>query len=85
MYCNVFTVIISTFDQVVKFTRGCRDHMVFGFTTTHAISAYHHYSCEFESGSLQGVLYTTLCDKVCQWLTAGGQWFSPGTLYNFMW
>jgi len=66
MYCNVFTVIISTFDQVVKFTSGCRDHMVFGFTTTHAISAYHHYSCEFESGSLQGVLYTTLCDKVCQ-------------------
>ena len=26
----------------------------------------------------QGVLDTTLCDKVCQWLAAG-QWFSPGT------
>ena len=25
-----------------------------------------------------GVLDTTLCDKVCQWLAAG-QWFSPGT------
>ena len=25
-----------------------RDHMVVGFTTTCAISAYHHYSCEFE-------------------------------------
>ena len=25
-----------------------------------------------------GVLETTLCDKVCQWLTAG-QWFSLGT------
>ena len=24
------------------------------------------------------VLDTTLCDKVCQWLTAG-RWFSPGT------
>ena len=24
------------------------------------------------------VFYTTLCDKVCQWLTAG-RWFSPGT------
>jgi hypothetical protein len=24
------------------------------------------------------VLYTTLCDKVCQWL-ATGQWFSPDT------
>ena len=28
-----------------------RDHMVFGFTTTYAISAYHHYRCEFESRS----------------------------------
>ena len=26
----------------------------------------------------QGVLDTTLCDKVCQWLAAG-LWFSPGT------
>ena len=26
----------------------------------------------------QGVLDTTLCDKVCQWLAAG-QWFSLGT------
>jgi hypothetical protein len=24
------------------------------------------------------VLDTTLCDKICQWLTAG-RWFSPGT------
>jgi hypothetical protein len=24
-----------------------------------------------------GVLDTTLCDKVCQWLVTG-QWFSPG-------
>jgi hypothetical protein len=28
--------------------------------------------------SHNGVLYTTLCDKVCQWL-ATGRWFSPGT------
>ena len=35
------------------------------------------YSCEFEPRSWQGVLHTTLCDKVCQWL-ATGQWFSPG-------
>jgi hypothetical protein len=28
---------------------------------------------------VRGVLDTTLCDKVCQWLSAGG-WFSPGTL-----
>jgi len=42
------------------------------------ISAYHHLSCEFESRSWQGVLDTTLCDKVYQWL-ATGRWFSPGT------
>jgi hypothetical protein len=28
--------------------------------------------------SWRGVLDTTLCDKVCQWL-ATGWWFSPGT------
>ena len=29
----------------------------------------------------RGVLDTTLCDKVCQWL-AGGRWFSLGTLFS---
>jgi len=52
--------------------------MVVGFSTTCAISAYHHWSCEFESRSWRGVLDTTLSDKVYQWL-ATGQWFSPGT------
>ena len=40
--------------------------MVVGFTTTYAISAYHHWSCRFEPRSWQGVLNTTLYDKVCQ-------------------
>ena len=37
--------------------RGSRglDCIVVGFTTTYAINAYHHYSCEFESRSGQGV------------------------------
>ena len=30
----------------------------------------------------RGVLDTTLCDKVCQWFTAGW-WFSPGILVSF--
>jgi hypothetical protein len=47
--------------------------MVVGFTTTCAINC-----CEFEHCSWQGVLNTTLCDQVCQWL-ATGQWFSLGT------
>jgi len=41
---------------------GCRCHdcMVIGFTTTSAISAYHHQRCEFKSCSWLGVLDTTL-------------------------
>ena len=36
-----------------------RDRMVVGFTTTCAISAYHHHSCEFELRSWQDVFETT--------------------------
>jgi len=32
-----------------------RDRIVVGFTTTYAISAYHHWCCEFESRSGRGV------------------------------
>ena len=53
-------------------------HFVVGFTTVFAISAYHHWCCEFKCCSLQGVHDTTLCDKVCQWLAIHvGRWFSP--------
>jgi hypothetical protein len=55
-----------------------RDGMVVKFTTTCVISAYHQQSCDFESHSWRGVLDTTLCDKVCQWLPAG-RWLSQGT------
>jgi hypothetical protein len=34
--------------------------------------------CEYESRSWRGLLDTTLCNKVCQWL-AICMWFSPGT------
>ena len=58
----------TSFKYPFKQVRGChhRDHMVVGFTSTCAISAYHHYSCEMESRSWQGVFDTILCDKVCQ-------------------
>ena len=56
--------------------------MVVGFTTTYAISAYHHYSCEFESHPRWGV-FDTSCDKVCQ-LLAAGWWVSPGTRVSFI-
>ena len=34
-----------------------RDRVVVGFTTTYAISAYHHYCCEFKScsGKVQSI------------------------------
>ena len=37
-----------------------RDRMIFGFTATCAISAYHHLSCALESRWWRGVLDTTL-------------------------
>ena len=51
--------------------RGChgRDPMVVGFITT--------YPNQFR----QGVLNTTLCDRVCQWL-ATSRWFSADTLVS---
>jgi hypothetical protein len=58
------------------------EFMVVGFQATYAISAYHQWSCEFEPRSWRGVLDTTLCDKVCQWL-ATGQWFSLGSPVSF--
>ena len=57
---------------------GC-DSMVDRFPTTYVISAYCHESFDFEFHSWRGVLDTTICDKVYQWLAAD-QWFSPGTL-----
>ena len=53
-------------DIICRWGCGGHDHIVVGFTSPCAISAYHHISCEFEPCSLQGVLDTTLCDKVCQ-------------------
>ena len=48
-----------------------RNRMVVGFAITCAISAYHHNNCEFEPGLWRGVLYTALCDQVCQSLATG--------------
>jgi len=51
---------------VYWYIRRGRDRMVVAFTTTCVISAYHHYSCEFEPCSWRGLLDKTLCDKVRQ-------------------
>jgi hypothetical protein len=42
-----------------------------GFTTTCSIKVVSSRLC-------QGVLYTSLCDKVCQWVSTG-RWFTPDT------
>ena len=67
--CKMFTKMYA-----LQIIRGCRRraHFVVGFKITCAVSAFHHYSCEFEPCSWRGVLDTTLCDKICQW-------FYPGT------
>jgi hypothetical protein len=51
------------FHATPGYASGSVDAQVVGFTTTHAISAYHH--------SCQGVLDISLCDKVCQRLATG--------------
>ena len=45
--------------------------------TTYAISDYHR-TLRVQTPLRRGVLETTLCDKVCQWLAAD-LWFSLGT------
>jgi hypothetical protein len=59
------------------YERGRRGHdrMVIGFTTTYAISAYHHWRYEFKSRSGE---VCSIQHYVCQWLAAG-LWFSLGT------
>jgi hypothetical protein len=50
-----------------------RDRMIVGFTTTYAISSYHHCCCEFWSRSGGGVQHYLI---VCQWFVTG-RGFSP--------
>ena len=76
LVCTGYVCLADSISRIV--VGGRRDRMVVGFTTTCEINAYHHWSCEFEPHSWQGVLDATLCDKICQWLVTG-QWFSPVT------
>ena len=48
-----------------------RDIMVVGFTTTYAISTYHHWCCEFESRSRRGVQHYVI-KLVSDLLQVGG-------------
>jgi len=53
MYIYTLLIILDL-ETDTRGRRG-RDRMVVGFTTTYAISAYHHWCCEFESRSGRGL------------------------------
>ena len=78
LLCNyiVYITLQILKELIIERERGrCgRDRMVVGFTTTYAISAYHHWCCEFESRSGRGVQHYVI--KFVSDLT--GRWFSPG-------
>ena len=72
-YVNIYSKVLNSIYSLPHLQifnesgdRHGRDRMIVVFTTTYAISTYHHLSCEFESRSWQGTLDTTFCDKVCQ-------------------
>ena len=67
---------IGNWNQLLTLTTVPKISNYHTITTTTTISVYHHWNCEFEPRSWRGVLDTTLCDKVRQWLVTG-QWFSP--------
>ena len=54
---------LPTFNKLARL--GCV-RMVVAFTTTCAISDYHHYWWVFEHCSRRDILGNTLCDKGCQ-------------------
>jgi hypothetical protein len=55
--CLLLKVVFNTITLTPVYPKGQlgvrhgRDRMVVGFTTTYAIHAYHHWSCEYESHS----------------------------------
>jgi hypothetical protein len=61
--------------------RHCCDHNIAGFITTYAISCLWPLTLWGRIQLRRGVLDTTLCEKVCQWL-ATGRWFSAGPPFS---
>ena len=53
-FCNGFFELFPCFLILMR-DRRRHDRMVVGVTTTYAISAFHHWCCEFESRSGRGV------------------------------
>ena len=76
-YTSTLVVHIYKVTHRFKYNIGRCSHdcMVLGFITKKAISAYHHWNCEFESRSWRDVLDTTLCDNVVSDLRQVGGFF----------
>ena len=84
MFLNVLDYIVSILTmnsrQFFLWSRRGRDRMVLGFTITYVISAYHHWSCEFESRSGWGVQhYVIKFDSDLRQVDG----FSPGTPVSY--
>ena len=60
-----------------KFLRSCA-FCVTNYFLLRRVPSWSWSHCEIETWSWRGVLDTTLCNKVCQWLATGRR-FSPGT------
>jgi hypothetical protein len=70
---------VTSYHNHLRGRRG-HDHMVVGFTTTYAISAYHHWCCEFESRSGQSVQHYVIKFVRDLWQVSGFLrvlWFPP--------
>jgi hypothetical protein len=86
------SLISSSMHCFIYLTNRSRGHrcMVIGLATVFVITAfvitaYHYWSSEFKFRSWRGVLDTTLCDKVCQWLATGWCVFSAYMLLLCYW
>ena len=77
-FLNIFPRKVL-YHMVLKFVirPGC-DSTAVRFTTSYAISTYHHWRCEFEPWSGRGLFDTTLSNTVLQWLGAD-RWSCPCT------
>ena len=66
-------VLVLSISYTTRDRRG-RDCMVVRFTTTYAISAYHHWCCEFESRSGRGVQHYVIKFVSDLWQVGGFLW-----------
>jgi len=65
---SIYTVLL----YIMYLGRHGRDRMVVEFTTTFAISAYHHWCCEFECRSGRGVQHYVIKSLTCVRLVVFG-------------